>query len=73
MRESLRVLDRCGVTDCAEEIYCEFVREELPDALGGKLPGALREKLLMAAQNELCACQAAIDPSAGHLGNVLAP
>lgn len=55
MRESLRVLDRCGVTDCAEEIYCEFVRQELPDAPGGKLPDALREKLLMAAQNELYA------------------
>ena len=41
MRESLRVLDRCGVTDCAEEISCEFVREELPDALGEKLPDAL--------------------------------
>ena len=53
MLESLRILDRCGVTDW-QEIYCEFAREELPTR-SGELPDALREKLLMAAQNELCA------------------
>ena len=53
MRQSLQALDRCGLTQGAERIYNEFVREGLPDTLTEKLPCALREKLLTAAQNEL--------------------
>jgi hypothetical protein len=45
MRESLQILDRCGVTEDAERALGEFTYAELPDEL--------RDKLLDAAAKEL--------------------
>jgi len=53
LRESLRVLDLCRVTENAEETYEQFLRGELPDPPGEWLPFGLQGKLLIAAGKEL--------------------
>jgi hypothetical protein len=48
LRESLRILDQCGITDNAED-SCEVI--------AAPLSAELRKELLTAARNELRACQ----------------